>query len=745
MRKSVVCPFCRLIVHSLKEQENTEWMSMEAITQRETTNERARELEAVCFASWRIDGREVAKPSDNHYSSSRSRTRRICLHWQPPIFRESFLVLVGTPTLPPSFLGRRVESGRCNPKLMKSWINTCCSQHGPRCETPRDPRFKLMINQAFFGVLDVHEMRLTRLPADARYIALSYTWGGVQQFCSTLSNMRSLQAPRGVEKIIGSLPRTLRDAIALVRDLGERYLWVDSMCIVQDSTKSWELNASVMDLVYGNAHVTICAADGDKPDTGLHGMNSRQRHFSQHMEDYAPGLRLMVSFLAESYIKSTHWAHRGWTFQERLLSKRCLLFTDSRVFFQCRSATMREDITEEEHTGWSIEHAHAPWQILDDLDGRGILSYMNSVKRYTSRELSRPENILSAFQGIGNMIGKSLSPTPSHSLFGLPRSHFDFALLWEPQHAAHERLIEEKDPTDPNKTIKKRVFPSWSWCGWSDTVMEYKPDTLDGTTTNLHEWLMEHTWISWYFRDGHGSLKLVWDYRGAVSHSDRPNDSWTGYAQNAMSPPDEPLDAYGRKLSQKWPDRPRAPFQKTIPEYPFGVLVSQERHEPDIQFPDQRFLQFWTWSAFLRVTEQPPADANSPLITTNGDLAVAATPAAIVSPMSSSRQWYGISDYKGDWCGTIVLDQGQSKRFDAGAEHEFIAISEAKGFSKEEYDSWEYYIPKEKEQSEWDLFYVLLIEVQEEIAYRVGLGKVFKEAFENSCREEKEWKEIILG
>ena len=92
-----------------------------------------------------------------------------------------------------------------------------------------------------------------------------------------------------------------------------------------------------------------------------------------------------------------------------------------------------------------------------------------------------------------------------------------------------------------------------------------------------------------------------------------------------------------------------------------------------------------------------------------------------------------------------MLDQRRCKDFDSGAEHEFIAISEAKEFAKEEYDSWMYYIPKEKEQSEWDLFNVLLIEVRDEIAYRVGLGKVFKEAFENSCREEKQWKEIILG
>lgn len=56
-----------------------------------------------------------------------------------------------------------------------------------------------------------------------------------------------------------------------------------------------------------------------------------------------------------------------------------------------------------------------------------------------------------------------------------------------------------------------------------------------------------------------------------------------------------------------------------------------------------------------------------------------------------------------------------------------------------------YYIPREREQSKWDLYYVLLIETREEVAYRVGLGKVFKEAFSNSCKREAAWKEFIMG
>ncbi|KAF2095138.1 hypothetical protein NA57DRAFT_79623 [Rhizodiscina lignyota] len=82
--------------------------------------------------------------------------------------------------------------------------------------------------------------------------------------------------------------------------------------------------------------------------------------------------------------------------------------------------------------------------------------------------------------------------------------------------------------------------------------------------------------------------------------------------------------------------------------------------------------------------------------------------------------------------------------------YESIAISDAKEFHEDEYDDWAYYVSKEKQLSAWDLYYVLLVENSEQnenIWYRVGLGKIFKEAFNNSCGPDrkKQWKELILG
>jgi len=75
-----------------------------------------------------------------------------------------------------------------------------------------------------------------------------------------------------------------------------------------------------------------------------------------------------------------------------------------------------------------------------------------------------------------------------------------------------------------------------------------------------------------------------------------------------------------------------------------------------------------------------------------------------------------------------------------------IAISDARNFSSEECETWNYYIPKSREASVWDLFNVMLIEEDEEgIARRAGLGKVFIDAFEHTYRGGKQWSEFILG
>jgi hypothetical protein len=222
---------------------------------------------------------------------------------------------------------------------------------------------------------------------------------------------------------------------------------------------------------------------------------------------------------------------------------------------------------------------------------------------------------------------------------------------------------------------------------------------------------------------------------------------------------DEMNDFYGRRLQSSGPlaslNKPKVDFTLTLPEYPYNVrLASKSRTERHGDFPDLPFLQFFTWKAsfhIVPVSEGGPGSGD-------GDAQVA----------DGLRRCH-ITDQRGDKCGSIVIDaewlQGQQPTVHAtengattidGAtngvketaadttEFEFIAISEAMAFTKDEFPDWTYYIPKERAESEWDLFFVLLVEYYpvEGFYRRVALGKVFKAAFELS---NDEWSEIILG
>lgn len=817
-RRSKSCPFCSLVIQS----------TLPADTSRTYDN-------AQCYANWELDGRATPRDQEGRVSG---RTRRIHLIWDDESLKDSYLVFVAPEIYirPNSdarhvwrnealFLGRTIDTEMGNQALIKSWLDLCRNTHRGPCRDDttmeRSAEFGDIISQSYFGVIDVLNMQLTSLPFEthadysdmivpdqydqydhdhddepvprmkimgnkpynrrikhAPYIALSYVWGKGEPYTTKLSNIMFHRAHGGLERNLEELPRVFHDAFNLVRCLGVRYIWIDSLCIVQDSSRSWGLNSRAMDLIYGNAILTICAADGVDSSTGLRAMHPKEHDAHQISADCAPGVRLMVSRPPEIGIRASTWNTRAWTFQERLLSKRCLIFTEGRVYFQCLSTGMSEDIfADREGAGWSLDLVNAPLQMLRELSRRALWVYTNCVPLYTARILTNRKDVLAAFNGICNLMEKTMQ---APFIFGLPSSHFDMALLWQPQSA-----LERRQPKNDKERAEYNgmQFPSWSWCGWTSDALpsplenksEYKSSMVDGCLSNVQEWLMKHTWIHWYIRDGHGNLRPLWHkqqsvedkssekrwkgYRARLEYSvadghgrgrrggrsrgrnleplrgssggplrrkggEYPSDSEDGKERTVYVVEydgvdgDSLFDDYGRVLPEDVADKNRKTFYLTLPENPYRVVMADYNSKPDKEFPDQPILQFWTWHTSLHLV---PSENPGP------------------KPGKGLCR-YDIADDIGDWCGSLVLDEKWIRK-SWRSKHDFIAISEAKAFTKDECDVWTYYIPKEREQSEWDLYYVLLVERKENMRWeRVALGKVFKAAFSHA-----EWKEIILG
>ncbi|THV50599.1 hypothetical protein BGAL_0144g00230 [Botrytis galanthina] len=527
-------------------------------------------------------------------------------------------------------------------------------------------------------------MCLVIAESTTKYVTLSYCWGKTKFFNHTTGLSGKLKRPGFLSTVIDELGQTIQDAMLLVRSLDMRYLWADSICIVQDDADDWAQIASVMDQIYGYSTLTICAGSAGDVSEGLPRAHLGSRRLIQYIERVA-GLELMVVRSPENYIRVSPWNTRAWAFQERLLSRRCLIFVGNRVFFQCRRATWSEELDcEGHHPSWTLDIVGSPLKLWNE---QPLRQYSDCVQMYSGRKLTFVTDKIIAFTGLGDILASKLH---GPLLYCLPTAYFDWSLLWEPT------MVTERI-----KSSSSTESPSWSWCGWVGGV-EWRFSTTSGILNNMHEWLAAHTWIIWYKCSDYGKPTLVWQ---ASEVSTTMPARWNGYA----TPGTDSLDSYGRLKKLK--AAVQSPQLETVPK------ISTKPH----------CLQFWTYSAFFNLVERNMPDAN------------------FKSVLGSGLHRYDIEDSKGDWCGTIILDNTWAKG--CGKAHEssweiaspftnlptarFIAISEAKDFELEEFDSWTYYIPQEREQAEWYLYYALMIQWNDEgtVAERVGLAKIFKDAF----------------
>lgn len=104
------------------------------------------------------------------------------------------------------------------------------------------------------------------------YVALSYVWGSVPTVHLTSAALPVFIKPGELSRVLWRLPRTVNDAIVAVQKLKLRYLWVDSLCLIQNDEEDLQLGISVMDSIYRDAYLTIIAAEGDDANAGLPGV-----------------------------------------------------------------------------------------------------------------------------------------------------------------------------------------------------------------------------------------------------------------------------------------------------------------------------------------------------------------------------------------------------------------------------------------------------------------------------------------
>jgi hypothetical protein len=353
------------------------------------------------------------------------------------------------------------RGGRYVPKdhLDFEWIKTTIALCELNTDMP-EPNFPHPVR-----VIDVENMCIVDLTSDKRYVALSYCWGKVKMSTLVQENEASLRIPCGLSKL-PDIPQTMQDAIVLVRNVGERYLWIDCLCILQDSEIDLQQQLEQMAWVFLNAYFTIFAISGQDANYGLPGVRPGTRKLKQFVQKV--GHLAIASSLPwmedHDLLQSGAWGTRAWTFQERFKSQRGVFIGDNGTIINCSHTYSPED----EHCWHALttddgEIADGQMRFFAGQDKR-CKPYLHTrtpfdlycilISEYTQRSLTYQKDAEKAFGGIFYQLGKHLK---TGFISGLPEAEFDAALLWSPIGSSIRRC-------DPE--TKEPLFPSWSWLGW---------------------------------------------------------------------------------------------------------------------------------------------------------------------------------------------------------------------------------------------------------------------------------------
>lgn len=161
---------------------------------------------------------------------------RATLEFEPAIFGyfSQVRLQLSTPKQETPGFGRQIKPV-IDISRLKGWLDECEVKHGAKCHAPK--WFGEQQQPDFLRVIDVKKNCVIAAPPDCRYVSLSYVWGDRKEmksrlWLSTVANRDAFEKEGGLD--IQALPRTIFDAIELVSMMGEHYLWVDALCIVQD-------------------------------------------------------------------------------------------------------------------------------------------------------------------------------------------------------------------------------------------------------------------------------------------------------------------------------------------------------------------------------------------------------------------------------------------------------------------------------------------------------------------------------
>ncbi|KAK3906386.1 heterokaryon incompatibility protein-domain-containing protein [Staphylotrichum tortipilum] len=387
--------------------------------------------------------------------------------------------------------------------LVRRWLATCETQH-PSCSraihaNAAAPWFptRLIVVQPTPGP-DGHDMyplieTATTAPIGNRYLTLSHVWGSGPENQApayrTLPGNYTDRITAGIRR--DALPPCFVDAIDVARRLGVPYLWIDSLCIIQENAADWAAEAGRMSAVYANSFLNLSATASSSSRDRFPALDERQhepRFVGTAWPEELGGLyQVFDPLFWDDRVTSTRLASRGWIFQERALAPRVLHFARDQLMWECAGLEAAEEFplgvprrfisAGKRAFKWEFDFTSplpsppSPAAANESLHK----TWSTALLTYTSSSLTQPRDKLVAISGVARALAAQHSLPEAAYHAGLWQNNLPGDLCWRVPEM--RRATQELVPSGLYARrwgVSERVegrAPSWAWASVEGCVV----------------------------------------------------------------------------------------------------------------------------------------------------------------------------------------------------------------------------------------------------------------------------------
>jgi Heterokaryon incompatibility protein (HET) len=398
--------------------------------------------------------------------------------------------------------------------MLRHWLNDCISNH--------DQCGRSISGEAFDDsgdgealpsrLIDVGSLECAALPRlvetrslRGRYFTLSHRWGDSLEYRTTKETLKEYKGMLPLDL----MPQSFRDAMEVTRQLGFQYLWIDSICIIQDDEDDWRRESQQMGQIFERSCCTISAVDAldsdSNKDIGLFlprtedpltvrmscaytkvptehlyrnnkSLSSKQFVWKYKWLKSPLGKGVVHNEINQSdvilrprlpsllyNIQRSKWYRRGWVLQERILSRRMIYYTKEKLYWDCLESSEDEEGAGSHGGSWrsGLRREGSACQVMG--------FWWDLVYEYSQCMLTYRHDKLVAIAGLCSQVENRLNQKCYAGIFA---DNAGLNLLWLPKTACLMRHLDFH-------------APSWSWAAYEGVITFNSNDPWEGKSENL--------------------------------------------------------------------------------------------------------------------------------------------------------------------------------------------------------------------------------------------------------------------